>query len=87
MRSFWELNTERPSGGGTFGPIPRSKIMEYGREEYGFDRDTLSIFWPIMSAMDAGFLGWQRNEHDRYVRQHSKKGKKGRRTDRQTYNR
>jgi len=87
LDSFWELDSERASGGGTLGRIPRSKVMAYGREEYGFDPDTLSIFWQIISTMDGGFLGWQKNEHDRYVRQHSKKGKGGRRTSRQTYNR
>ena len=68
MRSFWALNTERPIGGQSYGPIPWSKVRQYAIEELGLDPELLGMFWRIISAMDAAFLDWQSNEHARYVR-------------------
>tara|TARA_R110000822_G_scaffold120633_7_gene254175 strand:- start:3178 stop:3450 length:273 start_codon:yes stop_codon:yes gene_type:complete len=90
MRAFWDLNTERSSGGNTLGPIPWSKARLYGREELGLYPELLGLFWTMVSALDTAFLGWQKNEHDRYSRQQktaTKKGPGGRETTQQTYGR
>ncbi len=68
MEAFWTLSTERPISGMAIGPIPRSKVREYAREELGLEEDALNVFWTVISAMDAGYLGWQGSEFKRYQR-------------------
>ena len=89
MRAFWDLDTERSSGGGTLGRIPWSKARQYGLEELGLDVELLGLFWRVVTALDAAFLTWHGNEHARYVRQNKsgKSGAGGKRTVPQTYGR
>lgn len=66
MRAFWELSTER-QWGTILGPIPRSKVRDFGREA-GFEGAMLDLFLTVVRAMDAGYLGWMGSEHERHVR-------------------
>ncbi len=77
MESFWVLATERSQGSQTMGPIPWSSVRYYAREELGLRGRTLGIFWKLISAMDTGFLLFQKREHDRYVRLNKQGGNKG----------
>lgn len=47
LTSFYHLSTERPVGMGV-GPIPWSKIIQYG-EYYGFHGSSLDAFYGIIS--------------------------------------
>lgn len=63
MRSFWDLCTERQYGMGP-GPIPRSKMVEYGQQA-GLDEVMLEAFCAIMRAMDAVWMDWQGKEAEK----------------------
>jgi hypothetical protein len=63
MKAFWQLSTER-SIGFSVGPIPASKIEEYG-ERRGFDRMTLENFIYIIRTMDAAYLDWLTQEREK----------------------
>lgn len=89
LRAFWDLATERKSDGLTLGRIPWSAARKYALEELGFYRGLLDHFWRIISAMDTGFLGFMREEHETHVRMNAPKPSKvgGRSTSRRTYSR
>ena len=63
MKAFWLLSTERQIGF-SVGPIPVSKIDEYG-EKHGFDEMTLDIFRGIIRVMDVAYLGWLEKEREK----------------------
>lgn len=69
--AFWDLSTHRSSDGMTVGRIPWLIARTYGREELGFHGVAFQTFWIVISKLDAAFLNWQKNEHDRYRRQAS----------------
>lgn len=88
LQAFWDLNTERRSDGMTLGRVPWSVARQYGREVFGFEGRDLDHFWLTIAKLDAAFLEWQRNEHDRYKRQNGDTKKPGsRQTQRRTYER
>lgn len=53
--AFSDLSTERQIGMG-LGPIPRSKIIEYGAAELGLDGDELDRFCRVIRRVDADYL-------------------------------
>ena len=63
LRAFWDLSTEREVGFGV-GPIPWSKIVEYGELE-GLDLDVMRSFVRVVREMDTGYLKWQSDEADK----------------------
>lgn len=92
LRDFWTLNTERRADGMTLGRLPWTIVRQYGREVYGFEGRALDHFWLTISTIDAAYLGWQKNEHDRYKRNNapapaSSSNATGRKTERRTYER
>ncbi|AMW36134.1 putative tail chaperonine protein [Xanthomonas phage XAJ2] len=54
VQSFYELDSER-SFGEVPGPIPRSKIVEYGKE-VGLSGDDLEDFIYLVRAIDIGHM-------------------------------
>lgn len=87
LRAFWDLASERRSDGMSVGRIPWSMARLYARDELGLEECMLDHFWRIISAMDAGFLNWQKSEHDRHVRAHAPKKRASKGGNRQTYDR
>lgn len=67
MNSFWELNTERQIGMG-LGPIPSSKITEYGHR-VGLDSDNIDLLRAVIRRMDVVYLEWKDEEAERRRRQ------------------
>jgi hypothetical protein len=54
LHAWFELDSERSSGM-SIGPIPWSKIVEYGIF-HGIDRDVLEPFIQVIRQMDAAYL-------------------------------
>lgn len=69
LSSFFELTTERAIGWAS-GPIPHSKILEYG-ERAGLEVSTMSVFTQVIRAMDTAYLDWLAAEREKA----SKRGK------------
>lgn len=63
MRAFWQLSTERQIGF-SVGPIPVSKIEEFG-EKRGYDPITLDIFRHLIREVDAAYLDWLTKEREK----------------------
>lgn len=63
LNSFWRLSTERPIGFAA-GPIPWSKIQEYGQRA-GLDSDMMAVFSDVIQAMDKTYLEWTAEEMKR----------------------
>ena len=63
FKAFWDLSTERQIGY-TLGPIPASKVSEYGRE-HGLRDDTLVLFRDMMKELDRAYLKWVKDEQDK----------------------
>ena len=61
MRAFWELSTERQFGQDFMGPIPWSKIVDYGTSKMLSDR-MIEVFVQVMRSLDEAFLKWQRED-------------------------
>lgn len=55
------------------GPIPRSKIKEYGREELGLSDDALDSFISMISLIDGEYLSLSSTPHP--AEQQQKDGK------------
>lgn len=53
---FWRLSSER-SIGFSMGPIPHSKIVEYGYSK-GLRDGTLELFETVVRCMDESYIGW-----------------------------
>lgn len=53
LTAFYRLSTERSVGMGV-GPIPWSKIIDYG-ERYGFTGLSLDLFLDIIERMDSHY--------------------------------
>jgi len=64
--AFWELSSERQVGQ-VFGPIPWSRVVDYAFFA-GLNASMLSLFLRVIRAMDDGYLGWLREQHDRATR-------------------
>jgi len=54
ISAFYELSTERPASFGP-GPIPWSKIIDFGRH-YGYSGVNLEVFKDVIRKMDAHYL-------------------------------
>ena len=54
IRQFFDLSTERQIGM-AIGPIPVSKIKEYGKRA-GLEPDVLMVYEYVMKAMDNAYL-------------------------------
>jgi len=67
MRGFWELSSERQFGH-CIGPIPWSKILEYGSWR-GLDDAMLAVFEHVIRELDEAYLKWQRDEQERRIEQ------------------
>jgi len=52
----------------TLGRIPWSKARAYAVEEYGLEGAAVGNFWRVIHAMDEGFLGDMKEQHERYTR-------------------
>lgn len=63
LRAFRNLSTERQVGM-SLGPIPHSKVREYGKTA-GLDSDTLELFETAIRAMDEFYLSWIREQSSR----------------------
>lgn len=63
MRAFWELSTERQFGH-VIGPIPNSRIVEYGYR-HGLNRGMLHVLETVIRELDEHWLSWQRDEQKR----------------------
>jgi hypothetical protein len=55
LSAWYDLSTERPIGMAE-GPIPRSKIKDYGTDDLGLIGDELELFVSIMCRVDGGYL-------------------------------
>jgi len=75
MRAFWELSSERQFGT-CIGPIPWSKILEYG-ERKGLDYSMLAVFERVVRDLDEAYLEWQRDDQKRRTEQTRPKVNKG----------
>jgi hypothetical protein len=62
MNAFWALSTERQIGMAP-GPIPWSKMVEYGRYS-GLEDDMIELLVFLMRYMDTAFREW-RSEQDK----------------------
>ena len=54
LTAFYKLSTERSVGMGV-GPIPWSKIVQYGRH-YGFEGVSLEVFCDIIERLDSHYV-------------------------------
>lgn len=63
MRAFWELSSERQFGH-VVGPIPNSKIVEYGYR-HGLNSAMLGVLETVIRELDEHWLAWQRDEQRR----------------------
>lgn len=61
-QAFWDLSTERQLGFSA-GPIPISRILEYGQRAC-FEGDMLDVFVRIIRTMDGAYLSWVRKEQE-----------------------
>ena len=61
LRVFWELSTERQLGM-AMGPIPHSKIIEYGSRR-GFGPGMMRLLEGAMRAMDRVYTTWVTDQH------------------------
>ena len=55
----------------TIGRIPWSRVRQYGREVYGWERggEMLEGFWILIATLDVAFAEWMSEEHDKARRQ------------------
>ena len=67
MHAYWTLASERVSNGQTLGQIPWSATIRFAAYS-GLRGTMIDALWVIVHSMDAGYLSWMKNEHDRYVR-------------------
>lgn len=56
LTAFWRLSTER-SIGFAMGPIPHSKVVEYGYE-VGLSTANMGLFEAVIRAMDGAYIAW-----------------------------
>ncbi len=64
MRAFWALGTERTLAPGLVGPIPWSRIVEYG-DRSGLEPDLVESLVMVVRALDEVYLGWTAEEMER----------------------
>ena len=55
MRAFSDLSTCRDFGGGTIGPIPWHRIVQYG-SRFGLDAGMMGVFSSVIRELDEAFL-------------------------------
>ncbi len=63
MNAFWELSTERQIGM-AMGPIPHSKILEYG-ERRGLGRVMMRLFVHVIRGLDRAYTEWSTEQHNK----------------------
>lgn len=63
LRAFWELSSERHFGH-AIGPIPNSKVWEYGYR-HGLNRGMIAVLETVIRELDEHWLEWQRTEQKR----------------------
>lgn len=71
LRAFWELSSERQFGH-AIGPIPWSKIVQYG-ERRKLDDAMMLVFEHVMRILDEAYLRWQRDDQERRIEQNKPK--------------
>ena len=74
LRAFWELSSERQFGH-AIGPIPWSKIVEFG-ERAGLDYAMGQVFVRVIRELDEAYLEWQRTQQKRRTEQTRPKKKR-----------
>ena len=62
LSAFFSLSTERQLGWST-GPIPDSKIFEYG-ERLGFDEAMIDLLRSVIRHLDKAFLDWTAEQRE-----------------------
>lgn len=67
MRAFWNLSSERQFGH-AIGPIPWSKIIDYG-ERRNLDDTMMDVFEHVLRELDEAYLKWQRDRQKREIEQ------------------
>lgn len=67
MRAFWNLSSERQFGQ-VLGPIPWSKIIDYG-ERRKLDDAMVGVLEHVVREMDECYIRWQRDQQQRRVEQ------------------
>ena len=73
LEAFRSLGTERQIGVAQ-GPIPDSKIIDYGQRA-GLDRDVIDgLLVPVIREMDTEYLEWSNEQSDREAKQRRKGG-------------
>lgn len=65
MRAFWELSSERQFGH-VIGPIPNSKIADYGYRR-GLNPGMIAVLETVIRELDEHWLAWQREEQKRHT--------------------
>lgn len=53
--TFWDLDSCRPLGFGTPGPIPWTALRQH-QQVYGYGNDVFDYLWELLRAMDAAYL-------------------------------
>lgn len=73
LEAFRSLGTERQIGVAQ-GPIPDSKVIEYGRRA-GLDQDVIDgLLVPVVREMDTEYLKWSTEQSERESKQRSRGG-------------
>lgn len=63
LSAFWELSTERQFGH-VIGPIPNSKVADYGFRR-GLSPGMIRVLETVIRELDEHWLKWQRDEQRR----------------------
>lgn len=61
LQAFFELSTERSFGMGAIGPIPWSRIIDYGQRA-GLDKQMQDVLVRVLRTLDEEYLKWQREQ-------------------------
>lgn len=61
LKAFRNVSTERQRNGPSIGPIPWSKVIQYG-DRSGLDAEAVDLLWTMVQALDLTYMEWYVDE-------------------------